>query len=157
MLTAAFERGDAREWKANPKGGSWAQLAKQLNPPQKPELGSLAKMTGSLGDSGASYFIGFAIFVVTIYLFYQYGFEIGNIYVPLVCVVWILIVLGIWRLLVSLQNARLNLMPKLSTWSDHMSKWNALYYCVRDNRVFAPSSTRSVAPEQMRELILPAR
>lgn len=152
-LTNALNKGVAREWNGNPKNESWAQLAKQLQPPTKPEVSSLARMTGSIADSGVSYFVGFAIIMVSIVLFGQYSFQVGNVSVPILCVVWVLILVGVWRLLISIRDAKRNLDPKITDWSAKMSKWNGLYYCVREDGVFKPGTSRVVPVNGMSELI----
>lgn len=152
-LTMAVQRGEAKKWERPPKGGSWDDLARLLEPPRKPEPTQFARMLeNSSAWRWAFVLIGF-IFLGTLLAFGGIGFEIGGLVVPLVCVVWIALgiagVLMIWYV----RDQEIKLLPRVNAWSEKMAKWNKLFYCGRDEQVFALGNPRHVAANQIKELI----
>lgn len=151
-LTQAMERGEAREWSGSSKNGSWEQLGKQLAPPAKPEVPSITKMT-TIAQQRYAQFLTFFFIIGTLILFRDVGVQFGNYFVPIICVLWIAAVIGVWWLVRYARDAERNLLPKLEVWSRRSAKWNTLYYCARDNRIFQPGNPKMTLPENMNEIL----
>ncbi len=152
-LHAAVQREDAREWRGEPKEASWNELAKQLRPPQKPELESIAKLSDSFIELPFIRQLVGIFIVASVFLFWRYDVQIININIPLVCIVWVGIVIGIWRLVVYVREPEKRLTPKIDTWSYQMNLWNSLFYCARDNVVFLPGKNQVAAPNELRQVL----
>ncbi len=130
-------------------GTEMSVLAQRLSAPGKPDAGSNA-----LAVMGAVTLLGISGLCGCIGLFASSDKNSGSIVPILIAIVCGLIGIVIWVSSNNSHQERVEQVQRVEIprWEKAMVRWNQLYYCFRDDRVFIPSE-KAVPISQMMEYI----
>lgn len=148
-LELKYKSGQGSDW-ATPAGEeSWSALARKFSMPSRPRLSIFGSYNLFLYPLAVLYIF----FIVYMFMTATVMNMTVTVMRGLLCVVTVgMFLLGTVAVFVGRRKKR-EFDGQLQVWNEQKERYDKLYYCARDNKIFLPGSTECVSPKEMKQLI----